>query len=265
MNTRFKILANVAISLLMTIVLSLISCNPINQPTSTTNSAVTISDDPISKARQTIVDTISSLRREHSPPGTSNDSPRHDDWFDVNDYFTVLDHLSMQSGYVLDYFYKSDGSGAYPFLYARKINRKSYDNFTQIRELWGEDPYKYLDYIGTDDTEESYFQFIVLRIIGGKFYIFWHAEYDVRYLVCNHTGLDTLITHLPEEVQLAALQIDIKPEVALNEDTAQVRVVTFNQWIGFVEETYTIRRSFPHTIIDIKQKTIVPYKTSSVL
>ena len=44
--------------------------------------------------------------------------------FDVMDYFSVLDHLSMQPGYVLDYVYHYDGMGGYPVLYARPSGQK---------------------------------------------------------------------------------------------------------------------------------------------
>jgi hypothetical protein len=49
----------------------------------------------------------------------SPDARKTGDEFDVMQYFKVLDHLSMEPGCVLDYFYVNFGGGGRPVLYAR--------------------------------------------------------------------------------------------------------------------------------------------------
>jgi hypothetical protein len=52
---------------------------------------------------------------------------------------------------------------------------------------------------------------------------------------------------------------NIEPTVTLTHDSAIVEVVIFTKWGGFFRRTYTISRSFPHTI-DMKEENLVPYE-----
>jgi hypothetical protein len=244
-----------------------ISCTPTKTSSENVGNTTTLPDNPVAIARQ---DTVNSMRllSSGSLPGSSNkDSPRLEGWFDVNDYFKVLNHLNVQSGYTLEYFYREETNGGRPFLYARKIDRKPHATLSDLDKYWGlKDPYKYLDYIGIDNTEEGYFQFIALRILGGQFYIFWHSAYQNRDLICSHSGLESIIarnSELPLETQNKARQLDLAPRVELNSDTAIVRVITFATYGGFTEETYTIKREFPHNIIDIKTNKLIPFSSST--
>lgn len=42
--------------------------------------------------------------------------------FDPNTYFSVLTHLSMKNGFVLDYVYRYHSFGAEPWLYGRLVD-----------------------------------------------------------------------------------------------------------------------------------------------
>jgi len=90
--------------------------------------------------------------------------------FDVMYYFKVLDHLSMEAGYVLDYVYHYDRMGGYPILYAYLIGQPAYATEADLAAA-GKTP-DYLDYVQADDTPESYFQFIMLAEMGRQFYKF---------------------------------------------------------------------------------------------
>jgi hypothetical protein len=52
---------------------------------------------------------------------------------------------------------------------------------------------------------------------------------------------------------------NIEPVVNLTVDSANVQVITFTKWGGFYRLTYSISRSFPHKIIDVKEENLVPY------
>jgi hypothetical protein len=52
---------------------------------------------------------------------------------------------------------------------------------------------------------------------------------------------------------------NIEPSVSLTNDSAVVQVIIFTKWGGFYRYTYTISRSFPHTIKDVYQDNLVPY------
>jgi hypothetical protein len=63
---------------------------------------------------------------------------------------------------------------------------------------------------------------------------------------------------LTQQARARAIR-NIEPTVSLEESVAIVQFITFTKWGGFYRETYTIDRSFPHTIIDAKQDNLVPY------
>ena len=187
--------------------------------------------------------------------------------FDVMQYFSVLDHLSMQPGYVLDYVYHYYGMGGYPVLYARPVDQPPYPAEADL-ELGG-DRKNYLDYIQTDDTPESYFQFVVLSMTGSQFYLFWHADYNDSQIVCDKANVTGIVGSLNGDfgyrISLASwvrafLLKDIDPSVNLSKQTVEVQLVTFTLWGGFFLETYTVSCSMPHTIQDTQEKNLVPYE-----
>jgi hypothetical protein len=187
--------------------------------------------------------------------------------FDVMKYFTVLDHVSMQAGYLLDYVYHFDGMGGYPVLYVRPAAQPPYATEADLTS--GGVSTKYLDYIQTDDTPESYFQFVVLSMMGNQFYLYWHADYNDSQIVCDKAGVNAIVSSLngdfgyrmsiTSRIQAALLK-DVSPSVNIGAETVEVRLVTFTRWGGFFEEIYTLSRSMPHIIQDVQEKNLVPYE-----
>lgn len=97
------------------------------------------------------------------PESVLADEPvKPEDAFDVNAYFSVLDHLSVRPGYKLDYVYHYDGMGGCPILYARPEGQPP----IKSSEIDPRDYQSYLDYIQVDGTPESYFQFAAMDIMG---------------------------------------------------------------------------------------------------
>ncbi len=187
--------------------------------------------------------------------------------FDVMQYFTVLDHLSMQPGYVLDYVYHYDGMGGSPLLYVRPSDQPSYTTEEDLAASG--DNTNYLDYVQADDTPESYFQFVLLATMGNQFYLYWHANYNDSQIVCNKVDVTDIVATLNGDfgyrISLlsrlrAALLTNLAPSVNIGEQTVEVRLVTFTRWGGFYAETYTLSRAMPHTIQDVQEKNLVPYE-----
>jgi hypothetical protein len=187
--------------------------------------------------------------------------------FDVMQYFSVLDHLSMQPGFVLDYIYHFDGMGGYPILYVRPPDQPPYPTEADLTAIG--DSTSYLDYIQTDDTPESYFQFVVLAMMGSQFYQYWHADYNDSQIVCDKASVTAIVAGLngdfgyriplTSRIKAALLQ-DVGPSVNIGEQTVEVRLLTFTRWGGFFQKTYTLSRSKPHTIQDVQEKNLVPYE-----
>ncbi len=64
------------------------------------------------------------------------DARKNGSEFDVSQFFTVLEHLSMESGYTLDYVYRFDGMGGSPVLYARPLNQVPYGSSADLEAVW---------------------------------------------------------------------------------------------------------------------------------
>jgi hypothetical protein len=186
--------------------------------------------------------------------------------FDVNQYFGILNHLSMQPGYSLDYVYHYDGMGGYPVLYAYPTGQAPYATEADL-DAAGK-PASYLDFVQADDTPEGYFQFALLALMGSQFYLDWHANYNDSQLVCDKAAVMATVAStdhisgmpmpLKARVQARFLQ-DVEPRVTLGEQTVEVRIVRFTEWGGFFRRTYTLQRQFPHTILDVREENLVPY------
>ena len=157
--------------------------------------------DSISTCRATL-DAMSSLTGAlELPSNFQEQNPvKTGDEFDVMQYFTVLDHLSMQPGYILDYVYHYDGMGGSPILYARPAGQSPYATESEMTAA-GDIP-NYLDFIQTDDTPESYFQFVLLTLMGNQFYKFWHSNYNDVRIVCEKIDVNDIVTSLDGRFRL---------------------------------------------------------------
>ena len=187
--------------------------------------------------------------------------------FDVMKYFSVLDKLSMQPGYVLDYVYHYDQMSGNPVLFVRPAEKPPYA--TEVDLPAGFDRLSYLDYIQTDDTPDGYFQFMVLTMMGNQFYKLFQINYNDSEIVCEKTDVKRIVSSLNtgnfgHRISLSSwlrtlLLNDVGPSVIIGEQTVEVRLVTFTLWGGFYLKTYTINRSMPHAIQDVQEKNLVPY------
>ncbi len=184
---------------------------------------------------QRTVDAMVALKRDLEFPEhfREGDAARTGDEFDVNQYFTVLQHLSMEPGYVLDYVYHLDALGGLPILYARRAEEPAYRTESEYNEASERGAAGfYLDHVQVDGTPEGFFQFVVLRIVGGQLY--WHASYNDAQIICTRDALEALLSQptmfgreLPASVQRAARQLDVAPVVEMGEEQVVVRVVVF--------------------------------------
>ena len=102
--------------------------------------------------------------------------------FDVNTIFTILTHISMQEGYVLDYVYLSDGTQGGPILYIRPIDStpfKTYEEYKQATHdaprqtgdssmIWlvkGASTSTFGNKITTDGSAEGYYEYALFQML----------------------------------------------------------------------------------------------------
>jgi hypothetical protein len=225
---------------------------------------------PVTSDRQQTVDALAALLPERIPAHLQQrDAIKDGSEFDPNRYFSVLTRLSMESGYVLDYAYYYDGFAGLPMLYARPAGQApyaTYDDYARAVDESARKPLSYLDHVRADGTPESFFQLVLLRIAGGQFYLFWHANYNDAQVICDRSGLEALIAtlqasdlNLPDDVLAQARALDLEPVVEFQGDGVRVRLVTFSLWSGFSEETYLLSRESPHKVLDAQTKVLVAY------
>lgn len=214
-----------------------------------------------------IVSAMAGLQAGGIPEHLSTTGIKRGDELDVNQYFDVLTHISMQDGYALDYVYQNDSLGGYPLLYPRSVDQEPYASTADIPEdiEWPD----FRENVEVEDTEQGYFEYVVLDVMANQFYLFWHANYNDRQIVCNRQQVNDIVEQvsssdfgnamdLPAQTKARTMR-NVEPVVRLTGDVAIVEVITFTRWGGFYRETYTISREVPHTIIDLKQENLVPY------
>ena len=216
---------------------------------------------------QDMVDAMAAIQAGlHTPEHLLVENAQRDgSEFDPNLYFTALTHLSMSPGYVLDYVYHYDGMGGRPVLYARPEGEALYRTYEDFAASGLEDD-SYLKAVVVDGTPESYFELVVLSIMGSQFYLDWHANYNDTRIVCDTAALESLLDEIGSvgnemgaADQARARRIDLEPVILVGEAAVQVQIVTFTKWGGFFRETYSLERPFPYTILDVQAEALVAY------
>jgi hypothetical protein len=184
----------------------------------------------------------------------------------------------MEPGYALDYVYYFDGFNGRPIIYTRKIDKKPFLSFKEFPNSLN-DPTGYftLQLYGTgralrgmvhvDGTEEGFFEYAVLQVMGDQFFLEWHANYNDGTIICDLTGLDTLEKDdwwsmgIPVPDFEKARTLDFKPVVKFEGDEAIVSLMVFTKWGGFKRITFTINKTYPHNVSEISES-VLEYESS---
>ncbi len=197
--------------------------------------------------------------------------------FDPNQYFTVLTHLKLAPGYVLDFLYFSDKTGGTPLVYARKSGDAPYTSYADFLASFGEEvtdetaygtlghAYDFLQQVQANGSPESYFEHVTLAYLGAHFYLQGNSRYYDTVLLCGSDlqavedevakyGLE-----LPAEVKEQAAALDFTPLVKMGEGSVTVRTVTFTKWGGFYESVYILNKYNPAEILDVEHRQLIEY------
>jgi hypothetical protein len=214
-----------------------------------------------------VVAAMSSLQTMDIPDYLLETGRKQGGEFDVNEYFNVLTHVSVRDGYVLDYVYPIADLGASPILYVRLADQASYVSLEDVPE--NTELPDFHDYLKVEDVEQGYFEYVVMDMLAGQFYLYWHSNYNDTRIICNREDVNDIVASvssgdfgykmdLAQQAKARAMS-NIEPSVRLTGDAAIVELITFTKWGGFYRLTYTISRAFPHKIIDTQRDNLVPY------
>ena len=235
------------------------------------------SPTPVAPAicKQSTIDALSALHRDLELPDylIEGGARQRAGEFDANETFSVLSHVSMEPGYVLDYVYFSEFAGGEPLLYARPVDQAAHLTYAEFYTATGitiNSPQRddYLEHVRVDGTMEGFFELALFHLMGDQFYLYWHAGYDDATAVCDQTGVETIVSALEdsdlgrplsaEEAQRARA-LDPAPVVEFEGDTVTTTFVFFTKWGGFLQQTYVFEREFPHKLIRGNATELVPY------
>ena len=204
-----------------------------------------------------VVAALLKLHPDHIPEHLMQKNPvRSDEDFDPNAYFKVLSTLSMKPGYTLDYVYYKDHFAGEPFLYARTVEEKPLCSVIEY-EVWKKKN-SLLSFLVADGSPDGFFQLVVFRQLAGKFYLFWHANYNDLRILTAPTEIEALISEVNgedfgakfTEGQISRLRaIEPQPVVEVSDDRASVTYCTFTGWGGFVRLRESYRRLPPHKLL----------------
>jgi len=186
--------------------------------------------------------------------------------FDVSAYFEVLDRLSMEQGYVLDYVYWYDDMGAHPVLYARRAGEPPFEDYSAYVAAGDVAPLAYLDHVQLDGSAEGFFQLVVLRLMGEQFYLWWHAIMNDTSIITSQTSLQVHrqvvegnCTEPFDPVLAGASRLALEPRVRFEGDLVSVSIHTSSGYSGLQRKTFSISRDFPHKFGDESTETLVEY------
>lgn len=227
--------------------------------------------DSLTKTCLRLTSEIRTIREQNPIPDhfLERDFSRQEGDFDPNLYFDLFDHLSLNDGYTLEYVYFGDHLGGKPLLYALPDGQIPYQDYESYLNSIGDEvtdersyntlnhAYDFLNYIELDDTEESYLQMIIFALLADQFYLSWHALYNDTQVLCAATDYDFVhqeiesynhLETIPEDMPGAAHNIDYLPTVTKEDDKAIVSFILFTKWGGFFRQSFSIARTYPHTI-----------------
>jgi hypothetical protein len=207
--------------------------------------------------------TVKAMRRilgQAIPPHLIRDqSAKREAEIDLNDVFLVLHHLRMSPGWVLDYDYLYDGTAGHPLVFVRPAELPTTER-KELREQPG-----LPDRICSDGTSDAYFQLAVLANMLQQFYLFWHAAFRSRTIVCHRSDVDALVhagdfsEKLPEDFAQKARTLDLEPDVRVTDESAEVTLMMFSWWDGFYRLTLEFTTEQPHRLFRRHSQTMLKY------
>jgi hypothetical protein len=231
---------------------------------------------------QELLSTLKALQPTVVPDNLSATGVKMGEEFDVNGYFALLKHISMDSGYVLDYVYITDQKSGGPILYVRPADKTPFNTYNEYQTATHETPRQAKDknliwlVKGTDDTgtgnkiqidgtRQGYFEYAVMQTLSNKFYLFGGAVVNFKTIVCDKAELESIWA----EIEAAGLgpvdatykdkaqQLDFVPAVTIHPDLVQVSFIIFSKLTGFIRYSYYINKDYPYFITNIKEEPLM--------
>jgi len=191
--------------------------------------------------------------------------------FKTADYFSILKNISLEEAWQLGFMYCRDKDGAAPILIAygseeeyKTLGAKITKGYRSAK-IYGNE--EYWQHVKLNGTEDGYFEYVVLSILGSQFSLDSRANYNDIEIVCTKPAIQAIVkVTKPDERFIKQAQfVDPTPSVTIDAKQAIVRIVIFTKWGGFIERKYHISPQFPYKIKKIKAKALARFNCGVVL
>lgn len=216
------------------------------------------------KKYQKLVEDLKNYQDNSFVPDNEEDFKRLKETIKVDKYFDLLPNISVEQGWKFDYGYHKDQYGGAPRIFAYKeCDEKELARNKYLPPDKGD---HYLKHISLDGSADSFLQYIILRLLGEQFALFWHSLYNDKEIVFTQNAVEEILNRDNDKINFdkkfieAAKKIKPNPYVKIDIEKVLVRIVIFTKWGGFIEHNYQINKSSPHEITNKEEKTLVEYR-----
>jgi hypothetical protein len=199
----------------------------------------------------------------HLPEGNA---ARDGTEFDPEEYFSILTRIAVEPGFALDYVFRLTPDRGFPVLYTRRADAPGYTTYDEYLAGTGSDPVGqgdpgWLDQVYVvDGTPDGFFEYVVLRVMGGRFYRHWHALEDDAVVVATAAAVEEALTSVADEMDPAemarARAADPTPQVTYAGGSVTVVAFVFTRWGGLQRRTYEFDQLFPQPILGLTVETV---------
>jgi hypothetical protein len=191
--------------------------------------------------------------------------------FKIDDYFSILKNISLEENWRLGFVYCRDENGAAPILIAYQTDAEFKtlgDKVTKAyrsEKVYGNE--NYWEHIKLNGTEDAYFEYVVLSILGSQFSLDSRGNYNDIEIVCTKPAIQEVIklANTDDRFMKQLQLVDPTPLVTINPKQAIVRVVVFTKWGGLIERKYFISLQFPYKIQKVKAKALAKLHCGALL
>jgi hypothetical protein len=206
--------------------------------------------------------------------------------FDVNSIFTVLTHISMQEGYVLDYVYLSDGNQGGPILYIRPIDATPFKTYQEYKQAYHDVPRQTGDStmiwlvkgattstfgnkMKTDGSAEGYYEYALFQTLANRFYLSGGARINDKVVVAESAKLESILTMIDneetwtkinKEFKTTARKLDLNPVIMITDPSVLVETILFTKWGGFQRLSIVINKDYPNLVTSINLSPVLEYQ-----
>ena len=193
--------------------------------------------------------------------------------FIPNHLLLYMDHLSIREGYTFDFVYALEENSGYPIVYARAEDEAAYEDYAAFRAVCDvENPPEtcdYLNFVEGDGTEEGYFQFILLSMMGEEFYLYGDARENAVEVVADTLRIrllaDSVLTPkygtlAEQKLARQIRKIDPAPLVTIEDEQVTVEVTWFTPSSGLYRTVYVMTPDFPYQIVSVETEQLLAFR-----